>query len=177
MNGSMIVTLAALSAVSIACNCRSEPAEYPATPGMTPASGPVPEAKKQSDLPTQAQISIAQDIVKACGISDPDAYFAFDSAKITEQAERVGKELVTCFTTGPLKGRSLRLVGHADPRGSDEYNMVLGQHRADNYMQFLVSGGLPQDKATDSSRGEMDATGTDEATWALDRRVDVLLAD
>jgi peptidoglycan-associated lipoprotein len=132
------------------------------------------EAKKQTDVATQAQISISDEIKKACGISDPDAYFAFDSAKLTGQEDRVLGQLADCFTKGPMKGKTMRLVGHADPRGDDEYNMVLGQHRADNVRQFLTTKGLAADRAQTSSRGKMDATGHDEATWAKDRRVDVL---
>jgi peptidoglycan-associated lipoprotein len=132
------------------------------------------EAKKQTDVATQAQISISDEIKKACGISDPDPYFAFDSANVNSRDDKILGQLADCFTNGPMKGKTMRLVGHADPRGDDEYNMVLGQHRADNVKQFLTTKGLATDRAQTSSRGKMDAKGTDEATWAKDRRVDVL---
>jgi peptidoglycan-associated lipoprotein len=70
----------------------------------------------------------------------------------------------------------MNLVGHADPRGEEEYNMVLGGKRADNVKHFLTGVGLPDAQAMTTSRGEMDATGTDESSWAKDRRVDVVLA-
>ena len=68
---------------------------------------------------------------KACGISEPDAYFAFDSANVRPDDARVLDQVATCFSSGPLKGRTLKLVGHADPRGGSDYNMTLGQSRAD----------------------------------------------
>jgi peptidoglycan-associated lipoprotein len=71
----------------------------------------------------------------------------------------------------------MRLVGHADPRGSDEYNLVLANSRADGVKIFLLSRGLRGQQMATTSRGEMDAKGTDEATWAADRRVDILLAN
>jgi peptidoglycan-associated lipoprotein len=86
-------------------------------------------------------------------------------------------KLVACFTTGKLGGRTMRLVGHADPRGEAEYNMVLGGKRADNVKVYLAAQGLPDRQAETTSRGEMDATGTDEPSWSEDRRVDVILAD
>jgi peptidoglycan-associated lipoprotein len=141
-----------------------------------PASASEMEAKKQTDVATQAQISISDDIKKACGISDPDPYFAFDSAKLNPRDDTILGQLADCFSNGPMKGKTMRLIGHADPRGDDEYNMVLGQHRADNVRQFLGKKGLASDRAQTSSRGKMDAKGHDEATWALDRRVDVLAA-
>ena len=69
----------------------------------------------------------------------------------------------------------MRLVGHADPRGDEEYNMVLGGRRADNVKSAIVQAGLHSSKIATTSRGEMDATGTDEAGWEKDRRVDVML--
>jgi peptidoglycan-associated lipoprotein len=71
----------------------------------------------------------------------------------------------------------MRLVGHADPRGSDEYNLVLAGSRADGVRIFLINRGLRAAQMATTSRGEMEAKGTDEASWAADRRVDILLAN
>jgi peptidoglycan-associated lipoprotein len=68
------------------------------------------------------------------------------------------------------------LVGHCDPRGDAEYNMVLGDHRAHSVKNYIEQRGLPPSRIQTSSRGEMDAVGYNDATWALDRRVDVMLA-
>ena len=84
-------------------------------------------------------------------------------------------KLATCFTTGPLKGREMRLVGHADNRGEDDYNMILGQKRADNVKGAIVTAGMTPAKALTTSRGELDATGSDESSWSKDRRVDIVL--
>jgi peptidoglycan-associated lipoprotein len=69
----------------------------------------------------------------------------------------------------------MKLIGRADPRGDSEYNMVLGGRRASSVATTLEQLGMSSQKISSTSRGEMDATGTDEATWAKDRRVDVLL--
>lgn len=128
------------------------------------------------NTPSAAGVHISPEIVKACGISEADAYFAFDSANVRAEDARVLDLVATCFTTGPLKGRGLSLVGHADPRGASEYNMTLGQSRADGVGTYLVKKGVEKDKVQSTSRGAMDATGTDEAGWGKDRRVDLLLA-
>jgi peptidoglycan-associated lipoprotein len=67
------------------------------------------------------------------------------------------------------------LVGHADPRGDEEYNYVLGQRRADEVRRALGSLGLASERVSTSSRGEMDAAGTSEETWRGDRKVEVRL--
>ena len=134
-----------------------------------------PEGREPGDNPNQSQINI-RDESRRPVISDSDAFFAFDSPTFASRSPR-SRTLATCFSTGPLKGREMRLVGHADPRGEPEYNMVLGGRRADNVKGFIVQKGLETGKVNTTSRGEMDATGTDEATWSRDRRVDVVLGD
>jgi peptidoglycan-associated lipoprotein len=126
-----------------------------------------------SKTPQRGVIHIAEDIRKACGISQVDAYFAFDSSSLEQPARPVLGQLAKCFVSGPLAGREMRLVGHADPRGDDDYNMVLGGSRADTVKTFLMMKGMPTERIATSSRGELDARGTDEATWADDRRVDI----
>jgi peptidoglycan-associated lipoprotein len=73
--------------------------------------------------------------------------------------------------------KAVWVVGHADPRGSDEYNLALGGSRADGVRIFLLNRGLRGQQMATTSRGEMDAKGTDEASWVADRRVDILLAN
>jgi peptidoglycan-associated lipoprotein len=173
-------SLALLSA-SFVVACGSDPKPPPAAPTggtktPTAAAAPTPPPEKPDDDASKGQINISDEIKRACGITDAEAYFDFDSANVQENARAVLTKLAKCFSDGPLKGRKMNLVGHADPRGEEEYNMVLGGRRADNVKHFLVSVGLPDAQAMTTSRGEMDATGTDESSWAKDRRVDVVLA-
>ena len=133
-------------------------------------------APAPANTPTASNISIAPDVLRACQIPDGDAYFPFDSAHLTTSDFSPLDAVAKCFTSGPLAGRKMHLVGHADPRGLMDYNLTLGQSRADSVAIYLVARGLNPLQATTTSRGAMDATGTDEASWARDRRVDVLLA-
>ncbi len=145
-----------------------------AAPTVTTTGGQRPPVNPPN-TPQASAVRISDEIIKACGISAPNAYFAFDSANLRPDDANVLGQLVTCFTTGPLKGRVLKLVGHADPRGGSDYNMALGQSRSDAVQQYLVGHGMDKGKTDSSSRGAMDATGTDEDSWARDRRVDILL--
>jgi peptidoglycan-associated lipoprotein len=161
--------------------CGSDPKPPPAAPAgetaaPTATAEPAP-AEKAGDEPSKSQIRIDDAIKKACGITDAEAYFGFDSANIQQRDHDVLGKLARCFIDGPLKGRTMRLVGHADPRGESEYNLVLGGKRADAVKGFLSEKRLPDSQVETTSRGEMDATGTDEEGWVQDRRVDVVLAD
>ena len=102
--------------------------------------------------------------------------FDFDDAELLPEDRDVLEQVAKCVTTGPLKGRKLALVGRADPRGDTEYNMVLGSHRAHAVNAYLSGLGVDQKRLRDTSRGELDATGTDEGGFRLDRRVDIRLA-
>jgi peptidoglycan-associated lipoprotein len=172
--------ITALTFAGLLVGCGSDPKPPPTAPtggNETGAVAPSPQNPKPSDNPTRSDINISDEIRKACGITDAEAFFAFDSASVRPQDRAVFSKLAKCFTDGPLKGREMRLVGHADNRGEEEYNMVLGEKRASNVKTAVVAEGMKTDKCATTSRGELDSTGTDEASWAKDRRVDVVLGD
>jgi peptidoglycan-associated lipoprotein len=168
----------ALAASPLACGGDKPPPKSPASVTPPPTSAPAATSRlpaKAPDSPTASAVRISDEIVKACGIREPDAYFAFDSTNVRPDDARVLDQIVSCFTGGPLKGRLLKLVGHADPRGGSDYNITLGQSRADSVAGYMLGKGMDKAKTESTSRGAIDATGTDEPTWARDRRVDLML--
>jgi peptidoglycan-associated lipoprotein len=152
------------------------------TPTPKSASGfsSAPMAKSEQTAPAKpaeqtATVSIDDAILRACHIGNDEAYFAFDSAKLEGRDVSPLGSVAKCFTQGQLKGHSLKLVGRADPRGDDDYNLVLGQSRADRVGAALTRDGLDRTRMTSTSRGDLDAKGHDESGWTKDRRVDILL--
>lgn len=168
------VSAAIVSLALVACGGSKPPVTTPAANAT--AANPAPSA--QSTQPTTASnVSISDEIRKKCGIPDADAYFSFDSSHLTTH-DRTPLDLVAkCFINGPLAGHSVKLVGRADPRGESDYNITLGQSRADAVGVYLDARGMSKGKTQSTSRGSMDATGTDESGWQRDRRVDVMLGD
>ena len=166
------VVLHALAFGSLLGACASKPETKHET---APFVAQHPSVTKNAPNDSTNTVNVSDDIVHACGIKDADSYFAYDSAKLDTKDIHVIADLAKCFTSGPLKDQKMKLVGRSDPRGSEEYNTTLGQHRADSVMKALADKGLSKDKMDSTSRGEMDAVGTDEPSWAHDRRVDVLL--
>ncbi len=129
-------------------------------------------------------VTVSADIARACKIMfdnsggtaldiDRTPKFDFDQNVLTPGDQTVLVQVAQCVTDGPLKGRALKLVGRADPRGEVEYNMALGARRADSAERYLKERGVDTRRITETSRGKLDATGTDESSWARDRRVDV----
>jgi peptidoglycan-associated lipoprotein len=121
----------------------------------------------------------SDELVKICKLTfgnvERAPKFNFDDSELLPEDRDVLVQIARCVTSGPLKGRALALVGRADPRGETEYNMVLGEHRADSVYGYLALLGVASDHMAKTSRGELDAEGNDEDTWQRDRRVDVTL--
>lgn len=176
----MLVLVA--SALGTLSGCGSDPQPETKTAGdvtapeATQTATAAPPKGVDTAKPSSGSVHIEDKIVKACG-DLPIARFAFDSTAIEGDAASALDALARCFATGPLKGKGMRLVGHADPRGEVEYNLALGHKRAGSVGEYLTRKGVEQGKVAASSKGEFQATGTDEEGWARDRKVEVFLAE
>ena len=97
-------------------------------------------------------------------------HFDFDRSDIRSDAEPILQRKVSVLRE--YSGVSLRIEGHADERGSVEYNLALGQRRAEAVRRYLVSYGLEERRFTTISYGEerpLQRAQTEEA-WAQNRR-------
>jgi peptidoglycan-associated lipoprotein len=166
---------APLVSLTLACGDNKPPPSTPAPKATTEA----PQTTSAPARPEKMAVNVDDAILKACNLKlsnvEESPKFDFDSEQLSDAEKAVLQEVAKCLTTGPLKGRSVDLVGRADPRGETEYNMTLGAKRARAAHNFLAGLGVGNDKLFDTSRGELDATGTDEQGWRKDRRVDVRL--
>jgi peptidoglycan-associated lipoprotein len=139
---------------------------------------PRPPVEATPEAPTKLRgIAVSDDIRKICKIEETDnsPRFDFDSSSLSGLDRAVLAQVARCLTTGPLRGQPVQLVGRADPRGELEYNMTLGETRAGGVHHYLVGLGVPAAQMATTSRGELDAVGTDEDGWEKDRRVDLRL--
>lgn len=193
----ILSVLGLLSAVGFACGCESpgftsKKAQSPvaarkdAVGQTTTTNAPMPigEAANANAPPIQTSgLTVSDAIARACGIppradgGQAAASFEFDSTALGADDRQMLALVAKCLTDGALRGRGVTLVGRADPRGEAEYNMTLGESRADAVHRYLVDLGVGRDRLRATSRGEIDATGRDEAGWATDRRVDITLAN
>lgn len=99
-------------------------------------------------------------------------YFDYDESEIRPDAERVLRQKVDILRNSP--SLRMRIEGHADERGSTEYNLALGNRRAEAVRQFFQSFGLDADRFTIVSYGEERpaAQGSNESAWARNRRAE-----
>ncbi|MBK8326372.1 MAG: OmpA family protein [Moraxellaceae bacterium] len=95
-------------------------------------------------------------------------HFDYDSADLSGQDQRVLQAHVNTSA-------QVLLAGHADERGTREYNMALGERRANAVQAFFVSNGVKSSQLDTVSFGKEKPlnNGTNEAAWAENRRVEI----
>lgn len=102
-------------------------------------------------------------------------YFEFDSAALTPSAVAVLKDKAAWLKDHPQVNALIE--GHCDARGTNEYNLALGERRAESAKAFLVNTGIAPSRLTTVSYGEerpLDP-GNNEAAWAKNRRAQFVI--
>jgi len=104
------------------------------------------------------------------GPCQPEAvYFGFDEFVLSSTATAKLQAAAKCIKS--VSGRTMRIEGHCDPRGTQEYNLALGDRRAQSVKRYLKRLGVPTSRMRAVSKGKLEATGMSAAGWAKDRRV------
>lgn len=171
--------------VALAC-ARKSPQVAPIT-APPPSAAKAPnadslaraEAARRDSLAREARLRAERErsAAEARALLLVPVHFEFNSAELAaETREILNRKLAVLKATSVL---SLRLVGHADERGSDEFNIALGQRRAAAVRFYLVSYGLPDVRLQIASLGEESPICTDrtEACWWRNRRVEFEITD
>lgn len=99
-------------------------------------------------------------------------YFGFDQYTLASDSQSILDNNIAKLKNGT---QQIRVEGHADERGTREYNLALGERRANAVVQYLVANGIAKSRIETISYGKerpADA-GHDEAAWAKNRRVEL----
>lgn len=107
---------------------------------------------------------------KELSIKVGDIYFDFDQYDIKEDSKPILKEVASIL----LKNNKIKVIveGHCDERGTNEYNLALGEKRANSVKQYLIAMGIPSNRISTVSYGEERPLCSDqtEECWAKNRR-------
>ena len=131
-------------------------------------------AERDAARREQDRLSRARDQARAT--LEAVVRFDYDESVITAAAERILRAKLPILRNSPSV--RLRLEGHADERGSTEYNLALGSRRAESVRDFLSGFGIPANRFTTTSFGEERpaVNRMDEAAWAQNRRVESVVS-
>lgn len=160
------------------CGCGGKATTRPVTPPAVRAPAPAATAKPVTVSPS---IDASEELATKCKLRFANVEnapkFDLDQAQLSSADRGILEQVAECLLRGPLQGRSVQVLGRADPCGTDEYNLGLGARRAETVRSFLERLGVPSTRLAAATCGEIDAAGTDELGWQRDRRVDLQLAN
>jgi peptidoglycan-associated lipoprotein len=122
---------------------------------------PPPEVKEEAPPPPEEP-----------AVSLEPIFFDFDKSNITPDAKAILDKNAEWISKNPTA--KTRIEGNCDERGTNEYNMALGERRASSAKQYLVTLGIAADRLSTVSYGEEKPldSGHDEAAWTKNRRDD-----
>jgi peptidoglycan-associated lipoprotein len=165
-------------ALALAAGCAKKPAPTP------PAETTMAPVTPTTEMPSQQVSGIGEKSISEQAMGDQPAlqtmavagleriFFEYDQYTLSPQAREILAANVTFIQANP--GAQIRIEGHCDERGSDEYNLALGERRAQAALNYLVSLGVPKERLSTISYGEempLDPSRTEEA-WAKNRRAE-----
>lgn len=139
--------------------------------GYCTSSGDCPDGQECRDnrcVASQVTTSEPTELSNACSLSP--VYFAYDSSQLDGSARSTMQSNAECIQQRDIA--SVRLTGHCDPRGTEEYNLALGERRAQQVKSYLQDLGVEPSRVSTASMGEEMASGEDESGWSRDRRVE-----
>jgi peptidoglycan-associated lipoprotein len=150
----------------------SSPAPAPSPSAPPPAAAPAPPAPAAA-APAQAPRPVPKEFMAVAALKE--VYFDFDKYDIrAEDAKTLDANAAWLKSNGD---NLVLIEGHCDERGTNEYNLALGERRAKSTMNYLVSQGIQANRITIISYGEERPVCTDktEACWAKNRRANFLV--
>ena len=175
-----VAPLAVLTAAALlagACRRAQEPAPAP-TPAVNQDS--IDAARRAEELAAAERAradSIAREterrnrmMSEARNTLTATIYFDLDQSTLSEQSRSTLDAKLPLLNANP--GMRIQVVGHADERGSDEYNLALGQRRAAAAKRYLTDRGIDAGRIDVTSRGEESPACTEESEgcWSQNRR-------
>ena len=153
----MLLVTVALAAATTGC-AKKHPAELP------PVAGPAPQDQSGTSIRPGSRADFERSVLSNT------IHFALDRYDIDPQSQRILDSQVQWLRQWP--NVPISLEGHCDERGTREYNLALGDRRANAAKNYLVARGINPGRISTISYGKERplALGSDEASWAQNRR-------
>lgn len=167
MRNSLILATLAVSLSLSACGRRQAPETAP--PAQTGPTDPAAGTGTTGDDVGLVELPGSQAAMVAAAGSDT-IYFGTDKSDVSPDAQATLTAQARWMLANPNVRASVE--GHADERGTREYNQALGERRAQAAKLFLMAQGVPEARLLTISWGKERpvATGSDESAWAQNRR-------
>lgn len=176
-----ITLLVAILVLFGASACRSRKPVPPPQP--VPEAAPAPEPVQQVTEPTDFVAPEPEPVLTIAEINRQarergwirDAFFAYDASTLDEAAQEALRQSANWLRENAAY--NLMIEGHCDERGTEQYNLALGDRRAETAAAFLAAQGVDRSRISTVSYGEERPfeTGSNEAAWSQNRRAHLVL--
>jgi peptidoglycan-associated lipoprotein len=168
-------TLAALVGGAILAGCAKKPPPPPPSeppPPRVEAPKPAPVAPKVEAPKVDTVAERRARLQARAGEVFKAIYFGYDESSLSAEGKAAAEAIARFLQDFPEV--TVRVEGHADERGTNEYNLALGERRAQAVQQYLASYGVDAGRVSVLSYGEEkpSSEGKDESGWALNRRAE-----
>ena len=137
-------------------------------PVAKPVETPAPVVEQKQEAPKQEEAAAAK---ASEAVALETVYFDFDKSDLRQDArDALSKNAEALLKK--IADAKVKIEGHCDERGSDEYNLALGDRRAKSAAKYLETLGVKADRISTISYGKEKPAvqGHDEAAWAKNRR-------
>jgi len=155
---------------------QTEPAKT-TPPEVSKASDETAEEAKQAGQLQEDRLQAEEAAREAAGMAfvNENILFAFDSALLSDKSQQMLNSKADYLRTN--SNVTVTVEGHCDERGTDAYNIALGERRAESVKEFLIDLGISANRLNTVSYGEERPvdTGQNEASWAKNRRAQFVI--
>jgi peptidoglycan-associated lipoprotein len=172
-----IALYVALAVLAAACASKEQKTEAPVDDRSKGVVSPTPAPTASQTQPRQPAPPIAGNPLKEGQLASRSVYFDFDSNSVKDEYRGL-IQAHSRYMTVDKKDSRIRIEGNCDERGSREYNLALGQRRAEAVKKTMTVLGVQDGRIETISFGEEKpvAMGHDETSWAKNRRADIKYA-
>jgi len=162
----------ALSMALTVTACGRNPAPQPAAPQQEVAARPTSDSDAAARAAREAEEARQRELQRIRGVLGTRVHFDYDDSSIRSDAKRTLDEKLPLLRQDATW--QLTIEGHADERGSTEYNVALGMRRAVAVRDYFVGFGLSPQRFQTVSYGEERplATGSNDGAWSQNRRAE-----
>ena len=170
----LLVLGASVAALTACSSAEVKPEPKPAATVAAPVAEVTPAQKAAAEYKAQGQVELDKALSK---LNDVRVFFEFDSATLTKEASDRLADVGEVLARHPEL--DVKIEGHADERGSSQYNLALGQKRAESTKKYLAQLGVKAEQIKAISFGAEKPLdpGHDEESWKKNRRAEVQATD
>jgi peptidoglycan-associated lipoprotein len=177
----IILSLAVILVFSFSVSCKRKPKEVPPPP---PQAQEQPKVEKVEPPVVKEPVLTEEELLLRRSLDDinkskplASIYFDYDKAIVRNDAKPVLE--TNAGWLNKFKTIKVLVEGHCDERGTEEYNLALGEKRAKSTMDYLSTLGVPADRMKIISYGKSQSIdpGHNEAAWQQNRRAQFTIID